>query len=264
MPMKNESAATLPALLETVLKIRDSCEPGTRLWFRGASCSAHQLLPRIMRDGKPAEAVFDREARLITRFRQRSQPYWPAGYPQNEWEQMFAMQHFGLPTRLLDWSENLFVATYFALEHSSTHSHEGKCVPVVWCVDPTLWNRSVPPLSEFAPEVHVLTTADEELKPFQPTTNHKRSRTPVALYGAHNSKRIVAQRGNFFVWGKEPRTMECVAGQLEEQVLWKIELTSPREGMFADLRDIGFSETIVYPEMQSLASELTRTVGWRE
>ena len=35
--------------------------------------------------------------------------YWPAGYPQNDWEHFFAMQHFGMPPRLLDWTENLLI-----------------------------------------------------------------------------------------------------------------------------------------------------------
>ena len=32
----------------------------------------------------------------------------------SDWEILFDMQHYGLPTRLLDWSENLGIATFFA------------------------------------------------------------------------------------------------------------------------------------------------------
>ena len=84
-----------------------------------------------MREGKAINQIFERERRLLTRFRQRSLAYWPAGYPQTDWEQLFAMQHYGMPTRLLDWSENLFVAAYFAMGAPIDNAASN---PVVWCI----------------------------------------------------------------------------------------------------------------------------------
>jgi hypothetical protein len=75
--------------------------PDTFWWFRGLARGDHWLIPKIMRDGKTVEQIFERERRLLTRFRQRSMAFWPAGYPQNDWEYLFAMQHVGFPTRLL-------------------------------------------------------------------------------------------------------------------------------------------------------------------
>jgi len=190
--------------------------------------------------------------------------YWPAGYPQDDWEPLCAMQHYGVPTRLLDWSENLSVATYFALSTSERHHHENgnPCVPVVWCIDPVHWNRSMPGLSEYGEAIQVMTTADDELEGYRPETTRRRSKSPVAIFGAHNSDRIVAQRGTFMVWGAECKPLHEYCNS-ENELLWRISLRGQREELFHDLESLGFSETMVFPELSSLATELSRAEGWR-
>jgi hypothetical protein len=263
MAVISHEADNLQELTSCVLEISRSGEAGSFLWFRGVQCHTHQLLPSIMRDGKGPEEIENRERRLLTRFRQRSMAYWRNGSSQDDWNQLFAMQHYGMPTRLLDWTENLFVATYFALAETPSHAPECGCKPVLWCVDPVRWNRATPFLSEFGREIQVLTTADEEYSDgFRPETKRKRSKTPVAIYGAHNSNRIVAQRGTFFVWGNEPKPLEEIAGPLSCD-LHRVALSGPREDLFEDLHRLGFGETMVFPELAYLARELSRTEGWR-
>lgn len=265
MPVATREVQGLEGLLQLVLEIARALPEDSFLWFRGLSCASYQLLPKLMRDGKSAEAIFDRELRLLTRFRQRSMAYWPAGYPQNDWEHLFAMQHFGMPTRLLDWSENLFVAAHFALasQRNDDHGHDGECVPTIWCVDPVEWNRSTPVLEEFGDVIQVLTTADDELDPYRPETNKRRRKSPLAIFGAHNSARIVAQRGTFMVWGSEVKPLQNFA---EEQTanLWQIKVQGKREELARELQMLGFGETMVFPELPSLANELSRTEGWKK
>lgn len=262
MPVEQRTVDGLQGLFREVLEIAGTLDESAFLWYRGLNCGTHKLLPKLMRDGRAASDVFDRERRLLTRFRQRSMAYWPAGYPQDDWEHLFAMQHFGMPTRLLDWSENLFVATHFALDGAPRHEHDGDCIPIVWCVDPVAWNRSTPVLSEFGEAVQVLTTADEDLDPYRPNTTKKRRKSPIAIFGAHNSERIVAQRGTFMVWGNDVRTLEDFATE-QEVVLWRLEIAGPRDDLARALRQVGFGETMVFPELPSLAVELTRTEGWK-
>jgi FRG domain-containing protein len=258
-------AANLQELVSKALEIRTALVGDDAfLWYRGQSCHDYSLLPKLLRDGKTDGQITEREKRLLTRFRQRSMAYWPKGYPQNDWEHLFAMQHYGLPTRLLDWSENLFVAAYFALSSTNNHSHNGDvCKPHIWCIDPVRWNRSMPGLSEYGEAIRILTTADDDLDAYRPETQKRRPKSPVAIFGAHNSERIVAQRGTFMVWGNEAKPLEEVSQDFREPLVWRITLSGGRDTLYQDLQSLGFSETMVFPELTYLATELTRAEGWR-
>ncbi|WP_394680601.1 FRG domain-containing protein [uncultured Comamonas sp.] len=254
---------SLPELIDTTLDIKTKIPGNHRLWFRGINNNHHKLIPKILRFDKTSEEVFERESRLITRFRQRSMAYWPDGYPQNEWEHLFAMQHYGLSTRLLDWSENIFVAAYFAISTPPNLKEGEACHPVIWCLDPIRWNRAMPGLSEYGDAIQVLTTVDEELENYKPFTQKRRLKSPVAMYGAHNSKRIVAQRGTFTVWGNDIGDMENFAELSKDELLWKINIKGDRIKHYQDLQALGFDETMIFPELTYLATELERMEGWR-
>jgi hypothetical protein len=46
----------------------------------------------------------------------------------NDWERATIAQHYGVPTRLLDWSENPLVGLYFALDDNNYDDEDG----VIW------------------------------------------------------------------------------------------------------------------------------------
>lgn len=248
----------LDDLLTEVLEISRSLPEHSFLWYRGHPRKSYTLLPGLLRELRPSSEIFEREKRLLTRFRQRSLPFWPAGYPQNDWEHLFAMQHYGVPTRLLDCSENLFVAAHFALNGASADGDP----PVMWCIDPISWNRATPVLSEYGTQIHVLTTSDDESEPYRPEASRRRNKSPVAIFGTHNSNRIVAQRGTFMVWGEDVRTLEEFAHESSARI-YGFEICGPISSLKADLNALGFGETMVFPELGSLASELSRVEGWR-
>lgn len=52
---------------------------------------------------------------------------------------MLLIQHYRLPTRLLDWTENPLVALYFAISSSrgADESRDG----ALWVLDPSMQNR---------------------------------------------------------------------------------------------------------------------------
>ena len=57
----------------------------------------------------------EKESGIIDRFKERCIPHLDRQLV-GDWEYLFLMQHHGVLTRLLDWSENPFFALYFAIE----------------------------------------------------------------------------------------------------------------------------------------------------
>lgn len=249
----------IPALLSLVL----SLSPEKQFWFRGQGCESYGLEPSIWRRLKPlpgqrevqSSQVLEVETRLLTRFRQRSLPYWPSGYPQSDWEHLFAMQHYGLPTRLLDWTGNLLMSVYFSLDHKTNECScgTGACKPTIWVLDPVKLNRTNPRLDGLP--VGVLATSDKLLEQWEPgVLDTQFAPSPVAIYGTYNSERIAAQHGAFTVSGKTIRPLEMLASQ--DGVLHKVVLTGDRSLIHRQLQLMGISRSSVYPGLAELAQDI--------
>jgi hypothetical protein len=236
------------------------------LWYRGCSDSNYRLIPRLYRHRKRTQVneLTELEYQLMTRFRQRSIPFHNKSL-ENDWESLFFMQHYGVPTRLLDWTENPFIALYFAVMSSSPVYKKNRVTykksAAVWILDPVCWNRHA--LKHESYDQGILSTTDEQIKGYKPTARFTNMNDlPVALYGAHNSQRIVAQRGVFVIFGKNKSTMEKIFDlqNFPENCLTKV--TLDKEVLPSIRRSIlnhGITESVVFPDLEGLAKEIRRT-----
>lgn len=84
-------------------------------FYRGHASIDYCLIPSIGRYYIKGEenALLQFEKEIFDEFKRKYEPYTTVR-PQNDKEFLFLAQHYGLPTRLLDWTFNPLVALYFA------------------------------------------------------------------------------------------------------------------------------------------------------
>lgn len=267
----------MPTLrLEIVTSIADYAQlanglvssPRTTLWFRGVGKASYGLVPSLFRHPvlTDVKELIELEFDILNRFKHRSIPFQQR--PLNtDWEYLFFMQHFAVPTRLLDWSENLHVALYFAIASAEEHRNNAGAFTedaAVWILNPQTWNEHV-----LGPawKSRILAIPDSPLEPYKPTADLRTLQTkPVAMAGMHNSSRIVAQRGAFTIFGSDKKPMEQIfsdAGFPTDSLIKVVLPSASLDTLQKSLFGMGYSDSMVYPDLTGLAKEIKRHFGFR-
>ena len=104
------------------------------------------------------------------------------------------MQHFGVPTRLLDWSESALIGLAFAVIFREEKHHDKDAV--IWCIEPNKLNRDY--VKGFKPTELIPNITDPTVQGVQKYSDPDIPIDyPVAVFGPQNNERIVAQKGVF-------------------------------------------------------------------
>ena len=100
-------------LIEACSDLKAHFGPNRDLWYRGHERADYHLQPGVHRDyNRDGELNLTANFRNYARLRHANCPP-DVDYPG--W--LGLMQHYGLPTRLLDWTESPLVAAFFAVSY---------------------------------------------------------------------------------------------------------------------------------------------------
>ena len=221
-------------------------------WFRGHGDAVWRLEAGWYREWSPGKGLgarYYQEGTLLEEFKLRA-PIYLQHLPATDWEWLFLMQHYGLPTRLLDWTESPLIALCFAIR-----DNPGDRDAAVWAMNPWWLNKQTfgdyvlfsvddPRASKHAP-----------LQPGQKLTGV----LPLAITPIHSSERIVAQRGVFTVHGTARGALDRLATGKGKQAPCLRGLIIPKSDIVSLRRELavsGISESLIFPELSGLCQEL--------
>lgn len=240
----------LKSIKELFTKLpKDRIESGEPIWYRGQSVESWHLEPSSFREGGAMP-----EGHALKMFKQSAYQLIDK-QPNSDFNWLYLMQHHGVPTRLLDWSESPLVALYFALEEQEYWDKDG----ALWLLFPVLLNQ----VSGYKPRFHADIPSDEDevfmnyvtsTLDSEQTTEQK----PLAAIVARNSPRMQAQQGVFTISHRDRTPIEKL-GEVGKRGKHIIKYTIPagrKDDMLKELALLGISRFQLFPELESIAGAI--------
>jgi hypothetical protein len=174
------------------------------------------------------------------------------------------MQHYGAPTRLLDWTINPLAALYFAIRDDLERD------AAVWVIDPWRWNSAHikylfgPAASGWYETKNYLLDLEDA---FDTESDEKQTQKqwPVAIEPPHIDRRIAAQGSKFVLFGRKKNMIDSPAinnpkgGKTKHAILDRIVVPKRAiKDLREELAEIGIHDSTMFPDLPGLG----RHIAW--
>lgn len=224
-------------------------ETNLRWWFRGHRSLEWELLPSVRRGYTAEQERFlfnEFYVRAKSRHDQCPSPEDIAGW-------LTLMRHYGLPTRLLDWSFSPLVAAFFASEACHRHYlylREKATDACIWALAPTALNES----QGFEPLLYPLDAYSFESLLAPSKRERQETGKTAAAMTIEIDPRIQVQQGAFTLHGTP-----VALNKLENSHEWLRCFYLPASTLpqiARELELLGIRLAGLFPDLASLAREL--------
>lgn len=218
------------------------------IWFRGQENSRWHLIPSIQRGN-----LIQKENYITNDFYiyvNQIEDNMPNKTNYAAW--MSLMQHYGLPTRILDWSSSPLIACYFALE-KNRGLQEDACI---WVLIPRKVNKQegfgncVYPIDAY--------TVQQMLTPAYKSNVELESKFVdkiIACHSVEKNLRMYSQQASFTVHNSK-KMLEDIC---DSDTLYKFIIPySYKQELYEAVDILGISTSFIYPDMEHVSRDIIK------
>ncbi len=210
----------------------------------------YPLLPSACRLGEDGKRLYSNKttAGFLEEFYSNSSIYLTESgivltSPSDSYETMIWAQHYGVPTRLLDFTYSHLISLMFAVENSLISDSPNDAV--IWFLAPQMLNEIS------IKQMNIINISDPSLK----TNFFANNDLPSVVSCTKTNKRINAQNGVFVLFNMEHGALETQ--KQADKYLKKVVIPADKtKDMLVSLFKMGMRFSHLYPEIQSISKDI--------
>lgn len=242
--MNESRIKTFDCLCDIIQNIQN--KENATLWYRGHKNYTWQVIPSIQRTN-----LMHKERILSHSFYHSATQISTDSINYTSYDKWVAkMQHYGIPTRLLDWSYSPLVALYFATREFDSTSTTDACI---WILIPSKLNT----IQGFGPYIYPIDsfTALEMLKPAFTDKNIDANieNKILACFSTNNDLRMYTQRAAFTIHNTNYKLTDY------DDILHKIIIPYDRINYFKNIvNTVGLTDSYIFPDFEHISIDVLR------
>lgn len=276
---KDYVVTSIDEFISAIKQIYDN--ENTELWYRGQRLSTRTLEPALYRSNlcyetednygnmimprpktynfKGQEVRFPDQFKMLEKFKREVKKYNLApALNMNEIEWLCFAQHCGMPTSLLDWSEDPMVALYFAISSIKLpiQDEEKDNEAIVFVLNPSIMNSysTIWDTDNNGDIIDVKYPIPVTEKNYQIFVKHAiENNLPVCIKPHKLGYRMCRQSGNFMLYGTDVQPLDTRPAETVKKFLQKIHIPySAVQEMVDVLNALNITKKSIYGDEERL------------